>query len=45
MIVPENGLLPISEVRENLLPLPYTNTDKARDVRHIPSMAAIIFLA
>ena len=37
MVVPDNVLLPISEMRENLPPLPYTDTDtdKARDVRHI----------
>ena len=35
MIVPDNGLLPIREIRENLFSLPYTDTDKARDVRHI----------
>ena len=35
MVLPDNDLLPISEMRENLLPLPYSDTDKARDVWHI----------
>ena len=45
MVMQDNGLLSISKMRENLLSLPYTDTDKATDVRHITCLHLAYFRA